>query len=218
MVRLYAVALEDVGVDGALCEKLDVRQLARFLLEHADELGADDFALGFGVGHARQLGQEALRRVDVHQIRVHPIAEHLDHLLRLALAQQPVVDVYADELLPDGLDQQRRDDRRIDPAGQRQQHPFIAHLRADFPHLLVDELRRQRLRGDARHRLRPFVVLHRSTPYPFLYAYCSVFLFASQKPMRASMYASSASIGMRSCAIVSRSRTVTQPSVSLSKS
>ena len=157
--------------------------------------------LCFGVGHARQLGQEALRCVDVHQIRVHPIAEHLDHLLRLALAQQPVVDVHADELLPDGLDQQRRDDRRIDPAGQRQQHPFIAHLRADFPHLLVDELRRQRLRGDARHRLRPFVVLHRSTPYPFLYAYCSVFLFASQKPMRASMYASNASIGMRSCAM-----------------
>ena len=48
----------------------------------------------------------------------------------LALAKQAVVDVNARQLLADRADQERRDDGRIHAARQRQQHFFIADLRA----------------------------------------------------------------------------------------
>jgi hypothetical protein len=42
--------------------------------------------------------------------------ERLDDLVRLALAQEPVVDEDARELVPDGLVHEERRDRRVDPA------------------------------------------------------------------------------------------------------
>ena len=139
VVRLDAVGLKDVGVDGALTEELDAVQFAGFFLKYADEFRADDLALLFGVGDARQLVEEAVYRVDIDEVRVHLVAEHLDDLLGLTLAEQSVVDVDTDELFADRLDQQRRDDRAVYAAGQRQQDFFVADLRAQFLYLLVDE-------------------------------------------------------------------------------
>lgn len=164
MVRLNTVAFENIGINRPLREELDARQLACLFLEHTDELGADDFTLGLGVGYAGQLVKEPVGRVDVYKIRVHLVAEDLDHLLGLALAQQPVIDMHADEPLPDGFDQQRRDDRRVHPAGQRQQHLFIPNLFAKLPHLFVNKCICQCLRRDARHIFRPFVIFHALHP------------------------------------------------------
>ena len=106
MVGLHAVGLEDVGVDGTLGEEGNlVAHLAGLLFEHADELGADDLALGLGLGHAVEQGQEAIRGVNVNEVGVELVAEHIDDLLGLALAHEAVVHVHADELLADGLDE-----------------------------------------------------------------------------------------------------------------
>ena len=45
-------------------------------------------------------------------------------------AQQAVIDEHADQLVADGLVQQRRDHRGIHAAGKAQQHLALAHLRA----------------------------------------------------------------------------------------
>ena len=104
VVGLHAVLrFQNVGVDGALGEEINlVAHLAGLLLEHADELAADDLALGLGLVHVSQKVQEAVGGVHVHQVRVHLVLEHVDDLLGLALAHEPVVHVHAHEVLPDG--------------------------------------------------------------------------------------------------------------------
>ena len=164
VVRLDGAALQNVRIDGALRQKFDAVLLARLLLEHADELRADDLALGFGVGDARELVQKAVDGVDVDEVGVHLAAEHLDHLFGLPFAQQAVVDVHADEVLADRLDEQRRHDGRIDPARQREQHLFAAHLAAHRRDLLVDERLRLRRALDARHVFGALVAFHKTIP------------------------------------------------------
>ena len=152
MVRLDAVlAFEDVGPDRALRQKLDAFELARFFGKDVDERAADDLALGFGIGNAGELIEEAVDRVHIDQVRVHFVAEHADDLLGLALSQQSVVDVHAGELSADRTDQKRRDDGRIDAAGQREKDFLIADLRADIGDLFVDERFRLRSGRDAFH-------------------------------------------------------------------
>lgn len=105
MVSLHAVlGLKNVGIDGTLGEEADlVANLASLLLEHANELGADNLTLGLGLLDVHELVQEAVGGVNVNQVGIHLIFEDVDDLLALALAHQAVVHVHADELLADGL-------------------------------------------------------------------------------------------------------------------
>ena len=64
--------------------------------------------------------------------------EGLDHLRRLVLAEQAVVDEDADELVADRLVDEQRRDRRVDPARQRAEHALAADLRPDPLDLLLD--------------------------------------------------------------------------------
>ena len=96
----------------------------------------------------------------VHEVRVQLVLEHVNHLLALALAHEAVVHVHADELLADGLDQERRHHGRVHAAGQRQQRLLVADLGADGLHLLVDERVRQLRRGDSLHVLGALVGIH----------------------------------------------------------
>ena len=154
-MRLDALlAFENIGPDGALRQKLHAVHLARFFRENFNELSADNLALLFGVGHAGQLVQEAIRSVHINQVRVHLVAENLDHLFRFALAQQAVVDMHAEQLLADRLDQQRGHDGRIHAAGQRQQHFLVAHLRANVFNLLLNENARLLGGGNTGHIFR----------------------------------------------------------------
>ena len=140
VVRLdAALALENVGPDGALREKLYAVKLARFLGEDLDELVADDLALLLGIGDPRELIEEAVGRVDIDEVCVHLVAEDLDDLLGLALAQETVVDVDADELLADGLDEQRCNDGGINTAGEGEENFLIAYLLAQFFELFIDK-------------------------------------------------------------------------------
>ena len=136
-----ATDLDHVGIERALGEEVGPAELRRLLLEHLDEQPADRLALGLRVGHAVEPGQEQVRRVAVHQADVEAVAEGLHHLLRLARAQQAVVDEDAGQLVADRLMDQHRGDRAVDPAGQAADHPSAAHLGADAADLGGAEIR-----------------------------------------------------------------------------
>ena len=79
------------------------------------------------------------------------VAEHAHHLLGLAFAEKAVVDVDGDQLLAYGLDEQGRDDRGIDAAGQGEQHFLVADLRTQFLNLFFNEFLGQGGRRDSLH-------------------------------------------------------------------
>ena len=114
--------LDHVGVERPLDEEPNVAELARLLLEDADELLADPAPLLLGLGDPLQARQEALLGVDVHERDVEVAAEGLGHLLRLVGAHEAVIDEDARELVADGLVHEERRDGRVDAARQRAQH------------------------------------------------------------------------------------------------
>src|SRR6266851_4308593 len=93
--------LDHVRVKGALREEVDVAQARRLRFEDGDELSADDPALLLRVDHTFQGGEEAVGGVDVADVHVEVAVHHVEHPLRLFLAQQPVVDEDAGQLIPD---------------------------------------------------------------------------------------------------------------------
>ena len=131
-----AAGLDDVRVERALHEELDRLvgvgdDRAGLLLEDPDELAADRLALGLRVGDAGQRVEEPLARVDDPQLHAGRGDEVLLDLLGLALAQQPVVDEDAGQLVADGALHERGRDRGVDAAGQPADDPLVADLRAD---------------------------------------------------------------------------------------
>ena len=126
---LRAARLDHVRVERALDEEADVAQLRRLLLEDADELLADDRALLLRVGDAGEPGEEPLLRFDVHERNAEVAGERLHDLLRLVLAQQPVVDEDARELVADRLVHEQRRDRGVDAAGKRAEHALAPDRR-----------------------------------------------------------------------------------------
>src|SRR5205807_3757272 len=74
-------------------------EAAGLLLEDADELLADDPALGLGLGYAAQAGQEPLLGIHRHQRDLERVAEGVNDLLALVLSHQPVVHEHARELI-----------------------------------------------------------------------------------------------------------------------
>ena len=130
--------LDHVGIQRALRQKFRRARALGRRLKNFDERLADDFAFAFGIGHAFEPAQKQFRGVLVLQFDFEMPPENLPHHLRLAPAQQTIVDKNAGQLVADGLVQQRRRHARIHPAAQAQNDPFAAHLRADFLDGLVD--------------------------------------------------------------------------------
>ena len=125
--------LDHVGIDRALREPANARQLRRFLFEHFDEQATDDLALALRIGLAAQRVEEALLGIDADHAHAHVLRERLHHLVAFAQAQQAVIDEHAGQLLADRPMQQRADDGGIDAAGQAEQHvvapDLLAHAR-----------------------------------------------------------------------------------------
>ena len=109
-----------------------------FLLEDADELLADDLPLLFWIRHAVETREEALLRLHVDEGHVEVSGEGFDDMLGLVLAEEPVVDEHARELVADRLVHEERSDRRVDAAGERAQDPLRADGRTDPLDLLLD--------------------------------------------------------------------------------
>jgi hypothetical protein len=144
-----AAGLDHVGVQRPLHEVADAAETARLGLEHADELLADAPPLLLGVVDAREPREEALLRVDVHERHVEVVAERLDDLRRLVLAQEAVVDEHARELVADRLVDEERGDGGVDAAGEGAEHAVAPDLRADPLDLLLDDGGRGPRRGGA---------------------------------------------------------------------
>ena len=70
--------------------------------------------------------------IDADDMHPHVLGKGRHHLVTLAVAQQAVVDEHADQLVADGLVQQRGHHRGIDAAGQAQQHLAVADLGTDI--------------------------------------------------------------------------------------
>ena len=105
-------------------------EVARDLLEHADERLADDLALALRLLDVVERVEEAVGRLHVHEVDGELAAERLLHLLGLAQAQQPGVDEHARELVADRLVHERGGDRGVDAARQPADHPLVADLGA----------------------------------------------------------------------------------------
>ena len=80
------------------------------------------------------MAQELVGRVHADHLGVQLAHKHVHDHVALVQAQQAVVDEHAGELVADGAVDQRRSHRRIDPAGQAENHLFVAHLLADLLH------------------------------------------------------------------------------------
>ena len=161
VVRLDAVfALQDVGINGTLCEEGDVLLLARFFLKYADELRADDLALGLGLFDACELIEETIHRIYVDEIRIHFIAEDLDDLLGFSFTEKTVIDVYTDEILADRFDEERGNDGAVHAAGEGEQDFLVLYLLFDSCHLLCDEFLSECGGGDSFHCIRTNVRIH----------------------------------------------------------
>ena len=72
--------------------------------------------------------------------------------------------MHTSQLLSDGFDEKRGNDRRVDAAGQSQQYFFVADLFAKSFALLIDKGFRQRGGRDALHGFGSYVVSHFSPP------------------------------------------------------
>ncbi len=138
--RLPGAALDHVAVERALHEEARVGELARLLLEAADELLTDDLALLLGLGDTDQPVEEALARVDGDERDAEVLGEHLDHVLGLVPAHHALVDEDTGETVADGLVHEDGGDRRVDPAGEPEDRLVGGpDLRADTAYLLLDD-------------------------------------------------------------------------------
>ena len=108
MVGLDGTGFDDVRIDRSLSQETDAVQLAGLFLENAYELRSDDFPFLLRISHSRQFVEETVRGVDIHQVGSQLVAEYPDHLLRLTLAEESVIDVYGNQLPAHRLDKQCR--------------------------------------------------------------------------------------------------------------
>ena len=109
-------ALDHVGIERALGQKLGPADGLGLAVEHVDEQASDGLALGLRIGDALEAGQEDVARLHVDERDVVMVAEQPQHLAGLALAQQAVVDEHAGELIADGLVDQHCRHGGIHPA------------------------------------------------------------------------------------------------------
>ncbi len=109
------------------------------VLEDADELHADDLALLLGVGNALQSLEETRRGVDVFQPDVKIVAEEVLDRLRLAGAEEAVVDENAGQLVADGAVEQNGGHGGIDPAAESEDDALLPHPLANLGAGLLDE-------------------------------------------------------------------------------
>ncbi len=140
---------DHVRIDRALRQPLDALELVRLFVEHLDELAADDLALLFRVADTVQRVEEALGRVDAYHANTQVVAERVHHLVALVVAQQPVVDEHAGELVTDRFVKKRGNDGRIDAAGQAEQDLGIANLLAHPGDAVRDDIAGRPVAGAA---------------------------------------------------------------------
>ena len=129
LAGLGAGGLDDVRVDGALRQEVDVRELLRFLVEHLHEQAPMILRLLFRVGLAAQRFEET-RSASTRMTFTPRLSAKIFMTWSPSLRRRGRDPRTRTQLVADGLVQQRGDDRGIHAARQAQQHLALAHLRA----------------------------------------------------------------------------------------
>ncbi len=124
-------AFDDIGVKCALGQEFCAFDPVGVFLKDVDEQPADDLAFGFGVAHAVKFAKEQVGLVRVDQRNVVIVAKHRDDLVGLVLAQQPVINKDASQVVANRLVDQNGGDRAVNAARQPTDHLGVAHLFAD---------------------------------------------------------------------------------------
>ena len=109
---------DDVRIERALGQEVDPAEVRGLLLEHPDELVADDLALLLGVLDTGQPGEEAVSSIDHDEVHPEIAFEGRPEQLRLLLAHQAVVDIDARQPVTDRAVDERRGHCRIDATRQ----------------------------------------------------------------------------------------------------
>ena len=170
MVCLYAVTLQDIRINGSLCQKLNAVQLLCLVGKHLDKLLADDLSLGLRVGNAGQLVQETVDGIHIDQVCIHLVAEYFYDLLGLTLSKQTVVHMDTYQLFADGLDQKCCYYRRVHSAGQCQQYLLVTDLAAKSCDLLCNKAFGKCRGGDTFHGFGTLIVFHHDSSLEFDYS------------------------------------------------
>ena len=144
---------DDVGVQRALRQKIDLAEFCRLLLEDVDERRADNLPLLLRIDDPSQAIEETRRRIDEHKRQVEPF-EPLANLIGFVEPQNAVVDENARQLLTDrAMDEQSRD-RRVYAAAQPENDPSVSNLRPDFLRRLLHERCHRPVAGAAADAIR----------------------------------------------------------------
>ena len=106
VMRLDALALGNIGINGSLSQIGNSLKLGSFLGKYLDEFTADDFPLLFGIGYTFQFGEKTLCGIDEDQIGAQIFTEYLNNLLAFPFAHQTMINMDADKLLTDRSDEQ----------------------------------------------------------------------------------------------------------------
>ena len=137
---LTSARLNNVRIDGALCQELNAVQLLGLVKEDLPELGTNQAALHLWLGNASQKLCIAFLCVNVNQRHVELLAEDLLNHLWLTLAEHAVVHKYAGQLIANSAMDKSCDNRRVNAAGKRQNDAAIANLLANLLHLLLNDV------------------------------------------------------------------------------
>ena len=134
-------AFDDVGIDGALDEKIDLPDLFCFPFKDADKFFADDLPLGLGIGDALEFGVEGFVGIYTDEVEVVGAvgAEYLRHFVPFIFPQEAMIDENAGELTTDGFGEENRRHGGIDTAGEGAEGPPGADLRLEVGDGTVDE-------------------------------------------------------------------------------
>ena len=123
-------ALNDIRVNGTLCQEIHLADLLGLLFKHTDELFADDLALALRLGDTSQFCKVAFAGIHTDKVDIKAVgiarAEYRADLFLLVLTQQTVIHEHAGQLLADGLSQHSCQNGGIHAAGQGAQHLAIA--------------------------------------------------------------------------------------------
>ena len=109
------LAFQNIRIDRSLRKKSDSFLFSGFFGKYLDEFFSDDMALPLRIRHTGEEIQETVGGIHINQVGVHLVPENSDHLLRLPLPKESVINVHADQLSANRTDQKCRDHRGIYP-------------------------------------------------------------------------------------------------------
>ncbi len=95
LAGLGAGRFDNVGIDRALRQPLDALELVRLLVEHLDEIAADDLAFFFRIADSLERGEEPVGGIDANDVDTEVFAEGVHNLVAFVVPQQSRVDKHA---------------------------------------------------------------------------------------------------------------------------